>query len=372
MDVLLRRAFAIVALASVASNEAVAAARAEYGASIHALQPVETETPQADANELGRRIDQASAAWQRGDYPEVRELLTPIVNAATPEQGRALVEVALRYLADSVLLDQTVDADVRRRLARGYIERQYNENPEWSPPPGLHGDAFYELVGRIRAERESAKSANCAAERMACQADLREVTADKIALDRKHAELQAEHAKQIVWIEEKVARNRAAALVPGGIGHFYNGRPRLGATFLATELAVGAIGLGFLLNRVITLKCQRTNGFTPGSLQCDPPASVSDSEIENRRKAEQAFGIVLLSTLALDVLVAQITFRPFSTIGRRAVERQSISPPSTSLPNLGEDKQKGTSSRAKAPAPSVSAGAMVAPRFTGLKIRMTF
>lgn len=264
------------------------------------------------------KVAAAIKAWEGGDWARVRMLLEPLLQGDRALAEPLLHETALRYLADATVQDDSLDQNIRTELATAYIDRLLNGSPDWRPPQATHSIHFYELYSTLREQRDRAKAAECAGERAACQADHDELAARHNRLQNDHAVLQRQYGEQEVEVQEKVARNRAVAFVPFGVGHFYNGRKGLGAAFLTAELVFGGAGLGLLIARLFN--CSRENGYQPGSLTC----SGDGDAIVARRNAEQAMGLFFLGTVALDIVVAQVTFRSVLTIKSTRVRRSEL------------------------------------------------
>lgn len=276
-------------------------------------------------------FEQALDAWSQGQWSAVRRLLEPLVNDGGKLESPERTEMALRYLADACLFDPALDEATGDRLAGGYIVRLLDEYPGWEPPAAVHGPRFYQVWRRIRDARDAAESVSCEAENLVCQADLHELRVQHEALTRDMSTLQTAYDDQEIVVTERIARSRGPALVPLGIGHFYNGRPGLGALFLGLEATVGGSGLGLLINRQTNLNCRRENGFQAGSLVCTAPEELSDSEfkqfgrrVETLRNWEQGLGIAFLGLVAADILVAQLTFTPFTTQQTRRGPRREL------------------------------------------------
>lgn len=283
----------------------------------HARPPT-TPAPPAALTTEGDKINAAIQAWSQGNWARVRALLEPMLQDGRKLADPLLEEAALRYLSDATLQDPDIAA-VSNEWATGYIKRLLASSPDWRPPADTHSKAFYDLYNSLREERDRASSNQCKGERAACIADLDELKVRHFALGSDHERLRRAYEQQEVEVVEKIARNRAVALVPFGVGHFYNGRKALGAVFLAGELAIGAAALGLFIARVS--RCDRLSGYQPGSLFC----TINEKEGLALRNAEQAMGIIFLGSLALDVVLAQVLFRPFSTVKRTRVRRSELS-----------------------------------------------
>lgn len=362
---------------AVSSYLAAAASRPAHA------QPADADQPAAKQTDL---LDHGIAEWNRGNFSRARAALRKVafdVSVTGPSSAERRIR-ALRYLADAVLLDETLPPHERQTLAENHLELIYQSQPDWTPPPALHGHEFYKLVNLVRTERELESAQVCEAEKMACNADLGEARADIDALQIENARLQRELSEHWVIIEERTARNRAVALVPAGIGHFYNGKRGLGITFLAAEATFGVIGLSLLLDRLYTLNCTRTNGLAPGSLDCQPDQRLEnrhdpdslDKLVEQRRATEMAFGLALLTTAVLDVVIAQITFKPYVSSGKRRVRLDELpaSEPDSSRrqgkkPRSRRAKKK---SRTQAALETLRPGFAVGGRQGGLSLSMKF
>jgi hypothetical protein len=224
-------------------------------------------------------------------------------------------------MADATLLDPDLDPASAQQLARAYVGRLLDTDADWTPPPGAHSDQLYQVTAELKEARRRERAAACEAELVACSASVENEKTLRERLQVKHDQLQADYEDEMVLVTDRVALNRAVALVPFGVGHFYSRNKVLGATFLSSELAFGGVGLGLLLYRTVGLNCTRTNGFQDGSLQC----------VNNRvdhtirvRNAEQTFGILFLGTMVVDVVLAQILFKDSRIVGQRRVRRGDL------------------------------------------------
>jgi len=298
----------------------VALALAVPAAPAAARPPNPRSGPPPEPSTENEKVEAAIKAWSSGDWTRVRTLLEPLVQGDRALAEPLLHETALRYLADATIQDQTLDENIRAELATRYVERLLASSPDWRPPVETHSREFYVLYNSLREQRDRSQAAQCFAERAACNADLEETRTRLGRLQGQHAALQKAFGEQEVEVREKVARNRAVALIPFGIGHFYNGRRGLGAAFLASELVFGGVGLGLLIAR--SFNCNREKGYRPGSLSCQ--GEGLGEPVVAQRNAEQAMGLFFLGTLALDVLIAQITFRPFLTVKSTRVRRKDL------------------------------------------------
>jgi hypothetical protein len=285
--------------------------------------------PIDDANaDADLRVEQAIAAWRKGDWTEVRDLLEPLVRERDiPDEF--LRESALRYLAEATLLDEGLDPAEREQLAKGYVTRLLDVNPDWTPPSGLHGRPFYELVARVRGERDALMAEACRGQLLSCEADLTELRVDYRVAQDKIVALQEDLANEDVFLTEVVKRNRGLALLPFGVGHFTNGNYAIGGAFLGLELAAGAAGLGMIIYRATNYGCVRTDGFNRQSLVCTVEAQDEDvpklqNEIETLRNAETVMGYVFLGAVVLDIALAQVLFRPIEVVERGKKTRREL------------------------------------------------
>ncbi len=303
-------------------------------------------------------VDRAVARWRKGDWTTVRGILEPIFrdpagSVADPET----TELGLRTLCDATLLDPGLDEDLRETLAQSYVERLLDADPQWAPPAApFHGPALYTLVERVREEREQADAERCEIDRLKCEADFYRTNVEIKKLQDNHDALQAAYDAQDVQVQEYVARNRAVALVPFGVGHFYNGRPGLGGGFLAAEAITGSAALGLLIRRTNYYGCVRTNGFAFGSLECDPRFNLE--EIRRWRNAEQALMGTFLLVLLADVITAQATFRPRKLTNTRVVPRGEIDSPG-STPGKAPKRKRRNAKVTVAPTTLPGGGGLV-------------
>jgi hypothetical protein len=340
----------------------------------------------APADDPASRVEQAIAAWRKGDWTEVRDLLEPLVREGDITD-EFLRESALRYLAEATLLDEGLDPDEREQLAKGYVTRLLDIGPDWAPPSGLHGRPFYELVARVRGERDAAMAEACRGQLLSCEADLTELSVDYRVAQDKIAELQEDLANEDVFLTEVVKRNRGLAFLPFGVGHFTNGNYAIGGAFLGLELAAGAAGVGLIIYRATNYGCVRTDGFNRKSLVCSVEAQDEDipklqDEIETVRNVETAMGYVFLGALVVDIALAQVLFRPIEVVEkgkktRRELEAEIAAEATPETRTRGRDAQEGPAPQPEPAAePSVRLRIRPHPTFTptslGLGVTVQF
>ncbi|NVB41696.1 hypothetical protein G6O69_27920 [Pseudenhygromyxa sp. WMMC2535] len=297
--------------------------------------PPSGRTPAADTDaprmeqDTHEVVEAAIEAWRNGQWTEVRDLLEPLVREGDGIHDPLLREQALRYLAEATLYDEGLVLEDREALARGYIERMLDDSSAWAPPSGLHGRAFYDIAAKVRAERDSHAAEACQGKLLTCEADLAELEADYDAAIERYDQLQADFDAQLVERTQVIQRNRGLALIPGGVGHFTNGRYALGGSFLGLELISGVAGLSLLLVRSAVYGCTRTAGFRPESLVCsvDVPAEEEDAvrdDIERIRNAEAVMGFVFLGAVVVDITLAQVLFKRFEIVSVGEVPRSEL------------------------------------------------
>ncbi len=306
-------------LALALTTTAVAAVSATHASA----RPPNTRTPPpAEPTTENEKVEAAIRAWSSGNWAQVRILLEPLIQGDRNLADPLLNETALRYLADATLQDEaTLDAPIRNDLATGYIQRLLASSDVWRPPLDLHGKQFYALYNTLREQRDTARARVCIGELASCDADKAETSARLGRLQSDYALLKAAFDGEEVEVREKVARNRAVALIPFGVGHFYNGRKGLGAAFLASELAFGGVGIGLFIAR--SFVCSREGlSFKPGALTCQ--GEGAGLSVVRQRNAEQTMGLLFLGTVALDSVLAQVTFRPFLTVKSMRVPRHKL------------------------------------------------
>jgi hypothetical protein len=266
-------------------------------------------------------VEQAEAAWSRGDWTAVRELLEPVAGDPARLQEPRTREKGLCLLADATVNDAALDEGDRRQQAGEYLERLLDADPSWRLPPAIYSPELFELFTEVQDARNQRTSAQCEADRMACEADLADATADLEDLRERYDGLQKRYQDQEVEVRDRVARSRVFAAIPLGVGHFYNGDRVLGGVFLGAEAIIGGTGLGLILYRTVADGCRREQGFQRGSLVC---ATQDLDGILRRRKVEEAIGWVFLGTIAVDVFLAQYRFRPFKTESVDRVPRREL------------------------------------------------
>ncbi|KIG12290.1 hypothetical protein DB30_01631 [Enhygromyxa salina] len=307
------------------------------------------------------RIDRAIEAWRKGDWTEVRDLLEPIIRESDIDDEFQR-ESALRYLAEATLLDEGLEQTERAEQAQLYITRLLDSSPDWAPPSGLHGRPFYELVARVRSERDAQLAEACRGRLLACEADLTELSVDYRAAQDKIGALQEDLANEDVFLTEVVKRNRGLALLPFGVGHFTNGNPGIGGGFLALELVAGGAALGLLIYRSTVFGCVRTDGFNPKSLECkadnireqDIPAR--QDAVETIRSAETIMGWVFVSSIVLDLTLAQVLFKPIEVIERGKKTRRELDAELEATEAEAAPKRKKSGSSEGPPSPGQSPG----------------
>ncbi len=296
-------------------------------------------------------IELAIDAWRKGDWTEVRDLLEPVLRDNEGIEDPTLRETGLRYLAEATLYDEGLEENERTKLARGYVERLLDQSAEWTPPSGLHGAAFYDLVARVRRDREAASAAACQDHLLACETKLTELKADHRALIERANNLQFALDKDQVQVTKVIQRNRGLAVIPFGVGHFTNASSDrkslpIGITFLSLEVLTGGAGLGLLIWRS-TVGCRRTAGFTKGSLQCavveDEQVAPFERLIQDARSAETVMAASFLGLVVLDVILAQVFFEEFSVVEeglktREQLEAEAVAPPERRSKRKREDE----------------------------------
>lgn len=298
--------------------------------SAQAAPPKSSPAPRPDpGDDVELRVELGIAAWRKGDWTDVRDLLEPLVREGDGVSDEFLRESALRYLAEATLLDEGLDAEEREQLATGYVTRLLDSSPDWAPPSGLHSRTFYDLVARVRSERDAVLAEACRGQLLACEADLTELTVDYKAAQERIAALQEDLANEDVFLTEVVKRNRGLALIPFGVGHFTNGNYAIGAGFLALEVVAGAAGIGMLIFRSTGYGCTRTDGFNRKSLICTVEADQGavpalQDEIERVRNAEAAMGYVFMGAIVLDLTLGQVLFKPIEVVERGKKTRREL------------------------------------------------
>jgi hypothetical protein len=321
-------------------------------------------------------IREADEAWRRGDYAEVRRWLEPL--ASDPElklepQDR---QTMLVLLADSTLSDTSLDAADRRDKARTYLERILDDDATWRMPRDIYSPELYDLYVEVRVDRAGRAGQKCEAGLIVCKSE-KATAEDTIAAEKKQLrDLQRKYDAQEVEVRDVVQRTRILAAIPGGFGHFYNGHPALGGSFLAAELIFGAAGLGLLIRRNVVDGCRRTRGFQSGSLVCDIRGENNADVIERRRdqiaarrKAEETMAWFLLGTVALDILIAQIMFEPTRTRTVKRVPRGQLEAERKATPDA---RKRPASPRKGKPRARLRAAPSVGPRGVGLTFDVRF
>lgn len=319
-------------------------------------QPAETKPDTAEPSEADRdapdkeaAIERAEAAWNQGDFLEVRGLLEPIADA-DPLTDRVEREKVLVLLADATLSDATLPGDERQVRVRGHLNRLMDESSRWRLPRKVYSPELYDLYLDVREQRLSQAGSQCEADKLACEADADAVGAQLGDTQHDLAALQRKYDAQEVAVGEK--RTRGLALFPLGISHFLNGDRAFGAAFLAAEAAFGIAGLSLLIVRTTVDGCNRTANFQSGSLVCKPRRGTREEDVVRRRKAEETMAWMFVGTVALDILIAQLRFKDFEitdsvprseleneTRSSRRKRRRSRKPRATVEPKAGGSPQ---------------------------------
>ena len=314
-----------LAAAVVATSMMVAPAAPQPDERVPASAPDDAE-PAGESAEAGpekaEAIAQAEDAWNRGDFLEVRGLLEPIADT-DPLADRVEREKVLVLLADATLSDGTLPSDERQLRVTGHLTRLMDRNPQWRMPRKVYSPELYDLYLDVRERRLADAGSQCVADKLACEADADAVDAELQQTERELEDLQRNYDLQEVAIAEK--RSRVAALAPLGISHFLNGDRALGATFLAAEAAFGIAGLSLLVVRATVDGCRRTRNFQAGSLVCNPRGNITRRDVVNHRQAEEAMAWLFVGTVALDIVLAQVRFRPLEiteSVPRKTLDQQ--------------------------------------------------
>lgn len=314
----------------------------------------------------------AREAWGRGDFSTVRALLEPLAADITAALEPAERENMLLLLADAWLGDKSLDSTERREQAATYLNRLMEASDEWRMPNGTYSPELYDLYRELRIERAGRAGQECEASLVVCKSDLAG-SRDEIARERnRYDALQRRYDAQEVEVRNTVKRTRVLAAIPLGFGHFYNGSPALGGSFLAAEAILGAAGLGLVIQRTVVDGCRRTRGFQSGSLTCDLRGEDDQAAIDRRRdaivrrrQAEEVVGWLLLGAVAVDIVVAQILFKATRTESVRRVPRRS-------LEAEGKVAPTGPKTRPAKRRASLRAAPMVSPRGAGVGVHVRF
>ena len=317
------------------------------GAPSAVAAPPEESGAAAPSDDPSAILDAALEAWRQGEWTQVRTLLEPLVRDGGSLGDLGQDEVALRHLADATLLDDDLDAETRDRLATGYVERLLDADPDWVPPPATHGAGLYRLADEVRIAREREQAETCEVDRTSCETKLIALTSEHGKLGVKYDALVLEYNAEKVTVIDYANRNRALALIPFGVGHFYGDRPVRGGIFLGTETALGVTALALTLQRTVGYNCVRTNGFAPESLDCSPPAGTSRQAVLTVRNMETAFGLMFIGAMVVDVVVAQATFKKREAVGYRRIPRAELEAEVERLEAEQSEESEGRARRRK-------------------------
>lgn len=291
---------------------------------VQAQSPREAASPETSLDE---DLNAAQAAYREGDWAKTEALLTPHLEALRLQfpDGTAL-DAALIYLDTAYRLESAELPTMAPPEARDELLRALVENAPFSRlTPAMYGESTYEAFARMQRTLEDEAAKLCKFEVAACNADAASLQAEFARLREDHEQLSTEFEQQEVEVRDFGVRTRAFALLPFGLGHFYNNRPKLGASFLATEVAFGATALGLLLTRVVKYNCARTAGFKSSSLDCDIQDTPSNRrQILAVRQSEEVFAWLFLGAVVSDIITSQILFKPYGELRRRTVPRKEL------------------------------------------------
>lgn len=295
--------------------------------------PPEVNVTQSDA-QLETDLAAAQVAYRAGDWSKTEALLTPHLAALKgrfPDGGA--VEAALMYLDAAYRLEDAEQITIAPPEARVELLRALVQNaPFASPPPAVYDPSTYQAFAQMQRTLEDETASLCKFEMAACNADAATLQAEFARLREDHEQLSSDFEQQDVEVRDFGVRTRALALLPFGLGHFYNNRPKLGTSFLSAEVAFGVTGLALLLTRVIKYNCARTAGFKSSSLDCDVPDTPSNrQQILAVRQSEEVFAWLFLGAVVSDIITSQILFKPYGEIRRRKVPRQQLDDGSPAL-----------------------------------------
>jgi len=328
--------------------------------------PADEAAPISKAEIDAEVLADAVALWGEGKYTEARKLLEPLASAE-PITDRLVREKLLTHLADATINDPALPEDERRELAAGYINRLMDADVTWRMPPSFFSYELFSLYLDLRMERAEKAGEVCGANLVACESSVDNKENEIRRLQKDYKALEKDHAEQEVEVVDRVARSRAFALIPFGVGHFYNGDRILGGSFLAAEAAFGITGLTLLLYRTVADRCVRTNGFQEASLVCDPRnENKSQETIAKQRKAEEAMAWLFLGTVVLDIVVAQIRFRPYETRSVRRIKRKDLEKKGAEPPPPASPRSKRT------PRAKVQASPTFSPVGGGMSVDVRF
>lgn len=313
-------------------------------------------------------LARAESLWAAGKFTEARRLLEPLAENG-PMDDRLFREKVLTVLADASMNDPELPEDERREQATQHLDRLMDRDRSWRMPPNLFSFELFNLYLDLRMERAERAGETCSANLVACQSSVDNAASEIRRRDEAYSKLRERYAEQEVEVRERVARSRIFAALPFGIGQFYNGDRALGATFLATEVALGLTGLALLINRTWQDRCSRTRGFQEGSLVCDPRnPGTTHEDLKNRRRAEETMAWLFLGTIVVDVVVAQIRFRPYELTAVRRVKRRDLDNKGTVAPSATPPTRKLRSK----PRGKVQASPSFGPHGAGFNVEIHF
>jgi hypothetical protein len=335
-----------------------------------AIAPATTPNGKGTKPESGPQtaLVAADEAWRRGEFATVRALLEPIAADSSATLEPAERETMLVLLADAWLGDKTLDATERREQAATYLNRLMDTSPDWTMRKGTYGPELYDLYGELRIERAGRAGQECEASLVVCKSDHAGSRDELNKQKQEYAKLEQRFAAQEVEVRETVARTRALAAIPLGFGHFYNGDPALGGSFLAAEVILGAAGLGLIIQRTVVDGCRRERGFQNGSLVCAGSDDRRD-EIVRRRKGEEVVAWMLLGVVALDIVIAQVRFKPSRTKVIKRQPRRELDAERGAPTDSAKPRPKATPRKPRA---SLRAAPMLAPRGAGMGVHVRF
>jgi len=332
-----------VSARSAQAARSLAGSRAEPVAPV-VSGPEGTPPDAALANPPTSLVAEGERHWAAGEYSKARQILEPLATSGSLADP-ATREKVLTYLADAAMNDPELPVDERRERAQAHLNRLMDADPRWRMPDNLFSPDLFQLYLDLREERAQQAGELCRANLLACRSDVDNTEATLSNERQEHAQEVEKLRNEEVEVRNQVARSRIFAAIPFGVGQFYNGDRILGGLFLATELAVGGAGLGLLIYRRVADGCVRTQGFQAQSVMCDPrnrdePDDDLLNEIQQRRKAEEAMGWTFLGLVVVDIIVAQVRFKPIQITSQGRYKRRDLDEGLVPTPETGRKPRR--------------------------------
>lgn len=231
----------------------------------------------------------AKLAYERGEYASAAELLGPLLYPQVRLTSEEAVVDAHKVLALSYLFQKKsndAETEVTALLA---LRPQFELDPIVDPPQAV---AFFNDI----RQKQAARLEELRRRQLADEEDRRRKELLRLAEERARAER--------VYVDRLVERrSRLVASLPFGIGQFQNGNKKLGAFFLASEIATSVVSIG-----AFGAIQQRFGG---GVLERDKSLALTLTGVQI------GFGTAFWALAAAGIIEAQVRFKAEVPVERK-------------------------------------------------------